>query len=193
MVAYLKEGKENTMDLRIVKTKNQIWAAYLALRDKLMPEKIKVKDICEMAQINKTTFYKHYNDSMELSNEIDDNAVERVMNDFPQKKTLFSDPKGYIQGLLSALEGQRDNLRTVFRGKPDILCSKLEEKLRDDCEYKTEDISGSIGVSFAIGGFVRVVNDYLMTDKSMDISEIARYTVQIIERLIGANPQTNNV
>ena len=50
------------MDLRMVKTRAQIKEAFLKLREYLMPEKIKVKDICEMAMINKTTFYNHYID-----------------------------------------------------------------------------------------------------------------------------------
>ena len=47
------------MDLRIVKTKQQIKQAFLSLRAQYLPEKIKVKDICERAMINKTTFYAH--------------------------------------------------------------------------------------------------------------------------------------
>ena len=48
------------MDLRVAKTKNRIISAFLKLRDKLTLEKIKVKDICDEAMINKTTFYKHF-------------------------------------------------------------------------------------------------------------------------------------
>ena len=180
------------MDLRIVKTKNQIWEAFLTLRDKLMPEKIKVKDICEMAQINKTTFYKHYNDSMELSNEIDDDAIDGVMRDFEKKESLFSDPKGYIRGLLDALERNKEKLKAVFRGKYDVLCGKLEEKLYGVCDYyKSGDLRNNIGVSFAVGGFVRVVNDYLFGDRDTDVCEVADHTVHIIERLIGVNLETN--
>ena len=60
------------MDLRIVKTKNQIKRAFLSLRNKYSLEKIKVKDICELAMINKTTFYKYYVDSFALADEVEE-------------------------------------------------------------------------------------------------------------------------
>ena len=77
------------MDLRMLKTRKQIKTAFLALRERLMPEKIKVKDICEMAKINKTTFYHHYTDSIELSNEIDEAAIDQVMMDFTDNVSIF--------------------------------------------------------------------------------------------------------
>ena len=47
------------MDLRIVKTKKAIINAFLALRAKRPLEKITVRELCEMAMVNKSTFYSH--------------------------------------------------------------------------------------------------------------------------------------
>ena len=58
------------MDLRIVKTKKAIINAFLSLRAKRPLEKITVKELCEMAIINKSTFYSHYADIYELSDSL---------------------------------------------------------------------------------------------------------------------------
>lgn len=48
------------MDLRIKKTKRAIRSAFAELIKEKPMEKITVKEIAELAEINKTTFYAHY-------------------------------------------------------------------------------------------------------------------------------------
>ena len=172
------------MDLRMVKTRRQIKDAFLKLREKYMPEKIKVKDICQVAMINKTTFYNHYTDSIELSNEIDDYAIDRIMVDFSEYDLLTEDPKAYIESLLRALERESDNLKRVFRGKQEVLCAKLEERLCALCGVADTDLETGIRLSFSIGGFVRVVKDYLFADKTYSIDQLVEYTSGLVELLL---------
>ena len=48
------------MDIRVKKTKRAIQKAFVALLREKPIEKITVKEIAERAEINKTTFYSHY-------------------------------------------------------------------------------------------------------------------------------------
>ena len=169
------------MDLRMVKTRGQIKTAFLALRERLMPEKIKVKDICEMAQINKTTFYHHYTDSHELSKEIEESAIDLVMIDFVERDLMFDNSKAYIVGLMHSLEKHSEDLKIIFRGKQEILCAKLEERLHgvyDPTGACTED---RIKISFAIGGFIGIVKDFLFLNKKYDMDKVVFSTVCLLE------------
>ena len=177
------------MDLRMMKTRLQIKNAYMALREKLMPEKIKVKDICEMAMINKTTFYKHYTDSIELSNEIEDNAIDRVVATFTERDSIFETPKGYISGLLAALDRESSNLKVVFRGQQELLCAKLEAKLSRFYAGKAPKQADKVRLSFAIGGFVRVAKDYIFAEKKIDMQKILESTTQMLEALLTRQEQ----
>lgn len=49
------------MDIRVVKTKRSIINSFLEIRSKKAIEKITVKELCEKAEINKSTFYTHFN------------------------------------------------------------------------------------------------------------------------------------
>jgi AcrR family transcriptional regulator len=171
------------MDLRMVKTRAQIKNAFLTLREKMMPEKIKVKDICDVAMINKTTFYNHYTDSAELSNEIDEQAIERVVSSFEEKERLLEDPKAYAMGLLRVLERDSAELRIIFRGKQEILYAKLEEKLHAICgnERTLED---DIRLSFFIGGFIRVVCGFVFSDIKYDREQIIQALLKTVEVMI---------
>lgn len=172
------------MDLRMVKTRAQIKAAFLKLREKWMPDKIKVKDICEMAMINKSTFYHHYTDSNQLSDEIDESAIDKVLEGFPERDKIFSDPKAYIIGLLRALERESEELKVIFRGKQEVLCDKLEGKLHELYDGAVRNADETIRLSFIIGGFSRVVKDYVFSPAKYGIDELADVVARLFEALI---------
>lgn len=177
------------MDLRMVKTRAQIKNAFLSLRERMMPDKIKVKDLCELAMINKTTFYNHYSDTDELSREIDDNAIDMVLSEFSEQKKILVDPRAYVVGLFTALERQSSNLSRVFRGKQEVLCTKLEERLRAahlDLENSPEE---NMKVSFAIGGVVHVVRDYLLSGTKYSIEQLIDSTARLFELLLDRDPE----
>ena len=171
------------MDLRIVKTQNRIIEAFLNLRDKMTPEKIKVKDICEAAMINKTTFYKHYADSIELSNEIEESAIEKVMSAIKTKCNILTQPREYISELIGALESESSHLRIVFKGKKETLATKLADKLIDMSGNADNGANNDLRISFAIGGVVRVVNDFLFTNKNFDTELLTLQTITMLESI----------
>ena len=57
---------ENKIDLRIIKTKKNIYETFENLMKNHSFEEIKVSDICTLAMIIRYTFYAHYNDKYEL-------------------------------------------------------------------------------------------------------------------------------
>ena len=70
--------EEKKTDIRIVKTRRAIQTAFL----KLMKEKgfaaITVKDIIQEAEINRSTFYAHYEDKYDLLNNIENVLLNRI-------------------------------------------------------------------------------------------------------------------
>lgn len=172
------------MDLRMVKTRNRIKAAFLALREQMMPDKIRVKDLCEEANINKTTFYNHYTDSDALSDEIDEGAIDMVLSDFDGHDQLLKNPRTYIVELFHALERESPNLRRVFRGKQDVLCVKLENRLHRACSAGEATPEDKMRMSFAIGGFIRVIRDYLFSTSKLNIDQLADSTARLFEALL---------
>lgn len=171
------------MDLRIVKTRGQIKAAFLRLREYLMPDKIRVKDICELAMINKTTFYNHYTDSAQLCEEIDNNAIDQVISALPEPQSIFENSRAYITHLFKTLEKESDNLRLIFRGKQDVLCNKLEARLHSAYEVIVNSPEDETKISFAVGGFVSVVKDFLFTDTLHDIERLSEMIAHMLEPL----------
>ena len=176
-------------DRRILKTKGRIFEAFMRLVRMSPMEKIKVKDICEQAQINKTTFYKHYVDSTELSAEIDEYIADKVVDAFEGRESLFEKPEEYVEGLTEAIERETEGLTAVYRGRMEVLCAKLEKKLRRFYEGRTESEEKRVMLSFAISGVVRVLVERTFSNKSegYDKAVQSKYLMTALRRVI---PQT---
>ena len=52
-------------DLRVVKTKANLYRGLMELMKDQTFEEIKVSDICNKSMINRSTFYDHFNDKYE--------------------------------------------------------------------------------------------------------------------------------
>ena len=68
------------MDLRIKKTKRAIRSAFAELIKEKPMEKITVKEIAERAEINKTTFYAHYETVYDLVDQLAQETVAEVIS-----------------------------------------------------------------------------------------------------------------
>lgn len=55
---------------RVLITQNSIESAYLVLLKNKNTDKITVKEVCDMAMVNRTTFYKYYSDIVFLAEKV---------------------------------------------------------------------------------------------------------------------------
>ncbi|MFP4977906.1 TetR/AcrR family transcriptional regulator [Paenibacillus sp. CN-4] len=77
-----------TLDPRIKRTHQLIRDAFLSLMQEKRFEQITVRDIAARAEINRATFYLHYQDKYELLNQI----VEEMLIEF---EAIFQLPEGF--------------------------------------------------------------------------------------------------
>lgn len=68
--------KDMKNDARVRYTRKMIEESFLTLLQTKTVNRITVKEICEMAQINRATFYKHYADPYDLLEQIEDKIIE---------------------------------------------------------------------------------------------------------------------
>ncbi|HIS25724.1 MAG TPA: TetR/AcrR family transcriptional regulator [Candidatus Pullilachnospira intestinigallinarum] len=90
------------MDKKVAKTKKSIINAFLELRSKKALEKITVRELCEKAEINKSTFYTHFKDIYDLSEYLETQLVDQVVCSLQHPEYLFSKPEVFIRELTYA-------------------------------------------------------------------------------------------
>lgn len=71
------------MDLRIQKTKNSIFSAFIELRAAKPLEKITIRELTQKANISKQTFYLHFKDIYDLSEYLENDAITSLIADIP--------------------------------------------------------------------------------------------------------------
>lgn len=119
------------MDLRVKKTKNSIINAFLQLRAKKPLERITVKELSDLAEINKATFYLHYKDIYDLSETLEDELFERVFNSIEHPNSALSDPKLFIRELVEGFISNKSLIDIIFgKDRRNILADKFEAEVR---------------------------------------------------------------
>lgn len=77
-------------DARVRYTTMRIKKAFLTCLAQKPVSKITVKEICDMAEINRATFYKHYEDTFDLLSKLEDEAIEGMQKSILSCKKVSS-------------------------------------------------------------------------------------------------------
>ena len=107
------------MDIRVEKTRKSIVNAFLALRARKPLEKIRVKELCEQARINKSTFYDHYQDIYDLSDTLETEVVRSVIAGLSVPERLLQEPESFTRELFLGYLSQDSLIRMLFEKFPE--------------------------------------------------------------------------
>ncbi len=116
------------MDIRIKKTKNSIINAFLELRAQKSIEKITVKELCEKAMVNKSTFYSHFSDLYALSEYLEIQLTNEILEEIEHPETLFSQPEEFNKQLIYAFLSHERLIQTLLFRQPLPFLSSLPGK-----------------------------------------------------------------
>ncbi len=90
-------------DRRARNTRNAIHASLFQLSKTKDIHRITVKDICELAEINRSTFYKHYENLQILIDEISKEKAQKLIREyeliFQRSKTVLESTTSMFQVL----------------------------------------------------------------------------------------------
>lgn len=106
------------MDLRVKKTTKSIKDAFFELRRKKNIEKISVKELSELAMINKATFYLHYRDIYELSDKLENELINSIIGEVMiiNPTTSKANFKLFIETLSRVIISRTDEIKILFSG-----------------------------------------------------------------------------
>ncbi len=122
------------MDLRVKRTTNNIKAAFFELRKKKSIDKISVKELSEVAMINKATFYLHYKDIYDLSESLEEELIQKIISEIRVKGFLRTRSDIFMLNdtLSKAMLSYRDEIRTLYSGfESNRFIDHLEDRLKE--------------------------------------------------------------
>ncbi len=182
------------MDIRIRKTQRSIINAFLELRTDQPLEKITVKELCEKAEINKSTFYKHYTDVFDLSSRLESKTIEDILNDLPHPEYILNRPKEFMEEMLAACLSQSTMIDRLFSGnRSGQLILKLNAAIKETVfkfypQYKNSDIA-NICLTYAIYGGFYAMRENMEGDSDRIVDVLGQITEKSSEILLALASQ----
>ena len=110
----------------------------------------------------RATFYRYYQDIYDLNDQLEDEAINRLVSTFEDKEALLFKTESYLKGLYISLEQNYDYYYTLFHDRKDVLTIKIEKQTLEF--YKTRyatNMEEEILISFIIHGILYTIDEYL--------------------------------
>ncbi|MDO5417661.1 MAG: TetR-like C-terminal domain-containing protein [Lachnospiraceae bacterium] len=182
--------KEETLDRRVRKTRKQLRHCLAVLLKEKKIQDITVREITDMADLNRGTFYLHYKDVFDLLEQIEKELLEELnealkkyqASDLRHRPALiFSDVFQIIQDnseMVQILLGENGDLNFVNQVKAVV----REKCLKDWIEiFRGQDAAlFAAYYSFVVSGALGLVGYWLQSGMKESPKELAGITERII-------------
>ena len=146
------------MDIRVKKTKTAITNAFIELAKQKPIERITVKEIVSLAQINKSTFYAHYTDIYDLIDSLLEEATQSVVDHMDSISVMFDDPRTFFLHLYHSLEICKSNVIQPFSASDRHFAQQLTDAIyakasKHDIVPEEYQIVGAL-LTFTLNGII---------------------------------------
>lgn len=145
------------MDLRKQKTRRAIKQAFMQLRQERTLEQITVKELSELAQISKATFYLHYRDIYDLSECLQQEVIEKIIT---HMKSPLAEPENmshFMRNLSEAFQQENPLISVLFSGSqaaalPIHLEAQLKKSIFEQAPHLKNNAKINVQLSYHIQG-----------------------------------------
>ena len=175
------------MDRRTQYTQNIIKETLIDLLSEKELTKITVSEICQIADINRATFYRYYLDVYDLLEKIEESFSTELIDAYTKEDITDYTVSNFAKALLKVFVENKKLVRILFNNK--TTTNFLDEILNivyQICKEKWEKELPGISVEdieyasiFLFNGALGVINFWVKSDFEKDVDEIAL----IIEQL----------
>lgn len=179
-ISCINHRMEKKVDNRIEGTLQRIREAYLKEKRKKSISEIKIIDICKNANINKSTFYRHYRDIYDLADIIENSVIDEIHSKINHLSHLLTDPEAYINDSMGAFKEQRELLSLVFDSRMDLLISKIERGLVEHYISENHSRYEELLIKFCVGGASRIITGSLSEAESKESTE---FLINMIKKM----------
>ncbi len=185
------------VDIRVIKTKKAIENAFIEILGEKSFTKITIEEICKKANVNRMSFYNHYDDKYDLLNDIMNNIketligkfIEEVGADFTEEKVvsvlmetsekiidLGSKYKNYISMLIS--DGDNSLAQYIIYKSLEESTLELLTKLREKYNLDKEPLP--LMASFITGGGTSMILNWFENREKYSRDEMIYFLNEFI-------------
>lgn len=177
------------MDRRVRKTRSLLLQGLIQLMREKDIKDISVKELSDLADINRGTFYLHYNDIYDMLNKIEDELFqefnELLDRDLPSDIRELS-PKNTLLDIFNLLEKHRDIAKVMIGPHGDLIfVNHLKELVKERLHYlqlpESSAVKPEYYYSFLVSGFVGIIETWLDQPNPLSPEQMAELCSRIIQ------------
>ena len=184
--------KQELLDRRVRKTRRILRECLTRLLKEKKIQDITVRELADMADINRGTFYLHYKDVFDLLEQIEKELTEELEDilDHHSVDELLSRPSLLFSDLYPTVQENADIITILIGENGDLnFVNRIKAILRDRClkKWLTSNYSCSTDLleaysAFIISGCVGIVQYWLETGMKESPEQMAKATEDFILR-----------
>ena len=169
---------EKNESRRAKMSKTLIKTALLELMAEKPFSKISVKELCEQADVNRSTFYAHYYEQSDVLREIEQETIDEILSSL-QDVYENAEPLEQVIAFLEYVKANAPLFRILLvqeeskHFRPMFIEASLGE-LRSEIEYKGDKKYEPFLLSFMMNAEVQIYIDWIESDFALPSSEIAK-------------------
>ena len=174
------------MDQRVRLTRNLLKNALVQLMQEQHISKISIRAICEVAGINRSTFYVHYTDQYDLLNKVEQEAMDNLKK-YLGKQDLSDERPISIQVLIKVLDYVKENVE-LFKA---LLSENCDFAFQKDLVELAQIISSQQNQSFDLRvqeyikifgftGTISMLQKWLQDGTNESPAQMAEFIIQIV-------------
>lgn len=174
-------------DARVRYTRMRIRKAFFDCLRKKPVSKITVKELCDMAEINRATFYKHYADPFDLLKKMEDEALEEMREnirecrcDSRQSVLLTILSNIYDKSNLSALLASKNGDPNFAARISELFYQEFRPDIAKSLPGRSEREQNTAYL-FLAGGCGHILNEWVRTGMQVPARQVAEELRKITE------------
>ena len=144
-----------------------------------------MKELSELAEISKATFYLHYKDIYDLSEHLQNEVIQKILDTITHPELFLSAPAQFTRELCTAFYAHQSLIDILFSDtQASVLPRRIEEKMREYIYQVVPDARGqarlSILLSYQIqGGYYAYADNH----KRFGTESVLEVLSEITEKL----------
>lgn len=188
--ACRESGERTAPDRRVVRTRKAIRQAFLTLMQETEYQKITITGIAREADIDRKTFYLHYQSVEDLANEIVQDEADRIVRTCLDSLESSDDGENVVdlfKRLSMGLAPDLKSMKLIASHTPyELVLKKLESSLtaslieQDTLGLKKLGPYLDFCVAYFSAGLVAVIRRWILDESEIPLEDIAQVTHSLV-------------
>ena len=164
-------------------TKLLIRTALIELMQEKPFERITIKELCECADVNRTTFYLHYADQRAVLNDVKEDAKQKTVS-IMQGSGLSHDIPDSVIRFLNYVRENDKLFRILFMNDEGdrfryMMIEAVTKELAPHFPSSGDPQRDAFGAAFILSGSMSIIIEWMRSDYLMPVQELADYLFAI--------------